>query len=428
MSFRFIPGWYGVGLALVAVCGCAPQEPEGAKVPPTEVTVAKPLQRDVAEYEEFTGRTEAVDAVEIRARVTGYLEKIHFQEGGEVKAGDPLFEIDARPYQAQYDAAAARVTLSEAQVELQKAELARNEPLLKKGAIAQADFDKIVALAKESTAALQAAKASLESSDLNLKFTKLASPIAGRVSRTLMTVGNLVTADSTALTNIVSQDPMYAYFDVDERTILRLMKMVQEGKLQAQHDAPESPLSMALANDVGFPHQGVIDFVDNRVDVSTGTMKVRGKFPNPTGKEGSHPLAPGLFVRVRVPIGEPHPALLVTERAIGTDQGQKYLLVVNAKNEVEYRPVKLGKLENGLRVIEEGLEASEQVIVIGLQRARPGKVVEAKAVEMASFSLEAKAAEKAAGSQEKAGGSGQTAAGRPEKAGGSDEKAGGSGQ
>jgi RND family efflux transporter MFP subunit len=385
MSFRFVPGWCGVWLALVAVFGCTQQEQGAAKIPPTEVTVAKPLQRDVAEYEEFTGRTEAVESVEIRVRVTGYLEKIYFQEGGDVKADDPLFEIDARPYQAQYDMAAARVKLSEAQVELQKAELARNEPLAKKGAISQADFDKIVASAKEAAASVESAKANLESADLNLKFTKLSSPIAGRVSRTLMTKGNLVTADTTALTNIVSQDPMYTYFDVDERTVLRLMQMVKEGKLPARHDASESPLAMALANDVGFPHQGVIDFVDNQVDSSTGTVKVRAKFPNPAEKTGTHPLAPGFFVRVRIPIGQPHPALLVAERAIGTDQGQKYLLVVNAKNEVEYRPVKLGKLENGLRVIEEGLQGGEQVIVIGLQRARPGKTVEPKAVDMTSF-------------------------------------------
>ena len=407
MSFRFVPGWCGVCLALVAVFGCTQQEQGAAKVPPTEVTVAKPLQRDVAEYEEFTGRTEAVESVEIRARVTGYLEKIYFQEGSDVKVDDPLFEVDPRPYQAQYDVAAARIKLSEAQVELQKAEFARNEPLAKKEVISQADFDKIVASGKEAVASTESAKANLESADLNLKFTKLSSPIAGRVSRTLMTKGNLVTADTTALTNIVSQDPMYAYFDVDERTVLRLMQMVKEGKIPAHNDAPESPLTMALANDVGFPHQGVIDFVDNQVDSSTGTIKVRGKFPNAVGKTGAHALAPGFFVRVRIPIGEPHPALLVTERAIGTDQGQKYLLVVNAKSEVEYRPVKLGKLENGLRAIEDGLQGGEQVIVVGLQRVRPGKIVEPKAVDMASFSVEAKAA---VGSRKKADGGAKSGA------------------
>jgi RND family efflux transporter MFP subunit len=381
-------------LAVVVVSGCKPPAEEASKVPPTQVTVAKPLQRAVAEYEEFTGRTEAVESVEIRARVTGYLDKVYFEEGGEVKTGDPLFQIDARPYQAEVDMAAARVEVSEAQREFQKSELARNEPLLKKAAISQADYDKVVAANKESAAGVDSANASLEKAKLNLAFTKLASPIDGRVSRTLMTEGNLVTADTTPLTNIVSQDPMFAYFDVDERTVLRLMKLVEEGKLTSQRSTPESPLTMALANDTGFPHQGVIDFVDNQVNASTGTINVRGKFPNPDLKTGSHALAPGFFVRVRLPIGDPHAARLVAERAIGTDQGQKYVLIVNAKHEVEYRPVKLGKLENGLRVIEEGLQGDEQVIVIGLQRARPGKVVETKIVEMASFSLEEQATEK----------------------------------
>jgi RND family efflux transporter MFP subunit len=379
-----------------------------AVAPPTAVTVtvSTPIEREVFDYEDFTGRTEAVESVEIRARVTGYLEKICFKEGSEVNQGDLLFEIDPRPFKARYDQVTAQIKVREANVQYRQAELARGRALLPQNAISQSDFDQMAAAYAEAVASVTAAEASAEEAKLNLDFTRIASPIAGRISRASITEGNLVRADDTLLTTVVSVDPMYAYFDVNERTILRIGRNVRQGKIQAR-DGEKIPVLMALADDEAFPHQGTIDFADNRVDPGTGTIRVRGVFPNPKPDRGNRVLMPGLFARLRVPIGEPYKALMVTERAVGTDQGQKYLLVVNEQGRVEYRRVRVGRLEDGLRVIKAGLHAGERVIVSGLQRVRPGVPVESQTVDMASFSLsarpKAKPAEPAAGSSQTPG-------------------------
>jgi RND family efflux transporter MFP subunit len=354
-----------------------------AQSPAVRVAVAVPIEREITDNEECTGHTEAVESVDIRARVTGYLDKVRFKDGAEVKEGDLLFEIDPRPFQAAYDQAVAQVKLREADRKFRLAELNRAKQLIDKNAISGSDYDQIVAQHDQAVAALAAAQADADSARLNLEFTKLASPIAGVTSRTQITRGNLVKADQTLLTSVVSVEPMYVYFDVDERTILEVQQHIREGKIKLRDKEKETiPVTMAVANQDGFPHQGVIDFGENRFDQNTGTVRVRAVFPNPKPAKGTRVLTPGLFARVRIPLGEPYKSLVVAERAIGADQGQKYVLVVNDKNEVEYRRVTLGKLENRLRVITDGLQAGQRVIVSGLQRVRPGSIVEPKLVNM----------------------------------------------
>jgi membrane fusion protein, multidrug efflux system len=368
----------GLLAAISVVAGCGPRPPAVVATAPTPVTVSLPIERNVTDHVELTGRTSAVQSVEVRARVGGYLDKINFKEGLLVKKGDVLFEIDPRPYQAQVDFAKGQVAAQEATLKKAKADNARNQGLAHKspGAVTQQDLDQYQAAEDQGIANLQTAKATLATNELNLAFTKVISPIDGRASRFYITLGNLVVQDQTLLTTIVSVDPIYADFDVDERTVLRVRQLIREGKARSARDS-EIPVLLELANEQGFPHHGTINFVDNQVNPQTGTLRVRGVFEN-----RDEALSPGLFVRVQAPIGGPHPALLVVERAIDSDQGQKILYIVNKKHEVVYRPIAVGALHDGLRVIESGLQPGEQVIVNGLQRVRPGAVVDPKPVDM----------------------------------------------
>ncbi|HEX4792248.1 MAG TPA: efflux RND transporter periplasmic adaptor subunit, partial [Humisphaera sp.] len=305
-----------------------------------------PIERTVTDYADFTGRTEAVKSVEIRARVDGYLVSMPFKEGADVKAGDLLFEIDPRPYQATYDQAVAQLALAEARMKQANADYARANSLARTpGAISQQEIDRFAALQGEAVAQEQAARASAESARLNLEFTKVTSPIDGTVSRYYVTEGNLVQSGAmgggTLLTKVVSIKPMYVTFNVDEQTLLHARELIREGKAKSARDT-EISVWLGLSNEDGFPHHGIINFVDNQVDPRTGTLMVRGVFPNE-----ERVLSPGLMARVRVPIGEPHPALLITDRAVESDQGQKILYIVNEKNEVVSRPVKLGDLHDG---------------------------------------------------------------------------------
>jgi RND family efflux transporter MFP subunit len=368
-----------LGLCVV-LAGCA-GAPAGAPVPPpTPVTVSPPVERYVTDYAEFTARTTAVDAVEVRAHVWGYLDKVNFQEGAMVKKGDVLFELDPRPYVALLNQAKGKVRQDEAQLAYDKAEYERNRRLAQTGAISRSDLDKTEAAQGVDIANIAADKAAVASRELDLEYTKVIAPVSGRVSRYVVTVGNLIQSGDqgggTLLTTIVSVDPMYAYFDVDEYTALRVRQLARAGKSDSPRDGGY-PVSLGLANEEGFPHQGTINFVDNQVNPKTGTIRVRGVFPN---KE--QVLLPGLFGRVRSPVGRTHKALLVSDRALDTDQGQKVLYVVNDKNEVVSRPVRVGQLHDGLREITDGLKPGERVIVNGLQQVRPGMTVEPKLVEM----------------------------------------------
>lgn len=369
------------GMLGLTLSGCQQSAPTATEVPPTIVTVSKPITREVTDFYEFTGQTAAVEEVEIRARVTGYLQKVGFVDGAVVKKGDLLFEIDPRPFQAALDRELSLVTLREATLKFREAELARNRELVEKAAIAKTEFDQSVAAEAEARAALGAAKAAAEADRLNLEFTRITSPIDGRISRTKITTGNLVSADSTVLTGVVSERPIYVYFNIDERTILETQQASRRSSDDARADHVRDwkvPVFIGLANETGYPHQGLLDFADNKVDPGTGTIRVRAVFEN-----ADRALGAGLFVRVRIPSGKPYSATLVTERALGSDQGQKFLYVVDEKNEVVYRRVTLGSLHDGLRVIREGVGAEDRVIVNGVQRVRPGVKVDPKPGEMA---------------------------------------------
>ena len=339
--------------ALLAVLpGCRRAESakvDAAKNAPPEVLVAQPIEAEVTDYEDFTGRVDAIHSVEVRARVTGYLDQVHFEDGSEVQQGDLLFEIDPRPYQAELDRTEATLAQAEARMRTAETEFQRASALSKRGSITREEYQLTADALAEARAGVGIQRAARDLAQLNLEFTKVRAPISGRISRRMVDPGNLVQADVTPLTSIVSLDPLYVYFDVDERTVLRLRRLVGEGKIPSRREA-ELPFLVALADEEGFPRQGTIDFSDNRIDPGTGTLQARGVIPNPKPCV----LSPGLFVRVRLPIGRPYQALMIAEQALGSDQGRKFLYVVNAQNEAEYRSVEVGPARDGLRVVEEG--------------------------------------------------------------------------
>ena len=347
------------------------------KSEPPPIPVSHPVQRQVTDYVDFTGQTAAVQSVTIVPRVTGYLQKEPFKEGAEVKKDDVLFEIDPRPYQAQYDQAEAQVVLNEARLKESQADNARAKSLARTpGAISQQDLDRYQAAEEEAVASLQAAKASLEVFKLNLSFCRVLSPIDGQVSRYFLTLGNLVNQDQTQLTTVVSLDPIQVYFDMDEVTLQVIRRARDEGRIKP-FESGQFPVEIGLQNETGFPHQGKVDFFNNQVNSTTGSITVRGVIDNPPSKNGGHRLlSPGMFVRVHLPIGQPHPALLVIDRAIGSDQGLKYVFTMDNKNTIQQKTVQTGALEpDGMRVIEptgnkDDLKADDWVVVGGILQVR----------------------------------------------------------
>ena len=371
----FLPLWTMVVLMLV-VPGCERPQTKG-KPEPVTVVVSTPVQREVADYIDLTGRTDAVKSVDLRARVSGYLDKINFNDGDEVKLDQLLFEIDRRPYEVRLKIAKASVANLEARMARAKADMDRAAQLFPKQAMSKSDYDQYVAALAEAAAGVEGTQAQVEQANLDLAFTRIKAPIAGKIGRRQIDAGNLVTADSTLLANIVTMDPIYVYFNVDEPTMLEIQKFLREAKVDLKAEN-RAEILLGLANEEGYPHRGIIDFVNNRVDASTGTICVRATLDNPIVGNQQRVFSPGLFARVRVPIGLPHKALLVTDRALTTDQGQKVLYLVNAKNEVEQTDVTVGLVQDGLRVIEHGLKPDDRVIINGIQRVRPGVVVDPK--------------------------------------------------
>ena len=368
--------------------GCEQKAAAPPEVKPPEVFIASPVEEVVTETEEFTGRTMAVNTVELRARVTGYLEKVLFQDGADVKSGDVLAEVDPRSYKAEYDKAKATTAQSQARLDRVSRQLIRARQLIEKKTITQEEFDLTESDHREAIATLDAAVASEKVAELNLGFTKILSPIDGQISRRLVDPGNLVKADDTPLATIVSLSPIHAYFDVDERTVLRIRRLIQQGKIKSARDS-ETRVRIGLADEQDFMLEGTVNFVDNQVDATTGTLRLRALVENP-----NRFLAPGMFVRVQVPIGAPHAALLIREEGLGADQGQRFVYVVNDKDEVQYRRVTVGMSRGNRRVIESGLELTDRVVVTGLQRIRPGIKVTTRPYVLPGESTKPPAAEK----------------------------------
>ncbi|QDU78654.1 Efflux pump periplasmic linker BepF [Polystyrenella longa] len=359
------------------IAGCERKPTPISETPPPEVTIAQPLEQTFADFAEFTGTTEAVEHVEIQARVTGYLDKINFDEGELVEEGEVLFEIDPRPYQATLDATKAKVLQWEASLKKSQADLARNKELADRGALTPEQLEASIADEGIQSANLEGAKADLRQAELDLTFTKVLSPVAGRVSKSNLTKGNLVSAVNISgipLTTVVSMDPIHVYFDVDERTILKAQAEHRKqygGEDKRKLSEVQWPVWIKLANENSFEHQGVLDFVDNQVDSGTGTIRLRAKFDNTNNF-----LLPGLFVTVKIPLGKERPHVLVPSRAIGTDQGNKFVLVIDENKMAQYRQVTPGlQTDDGMREIEAGLQADEWIVIDGLQRAQPGTTV-----------------------------------------------------
>lgn len=381
----FIAGLAACFVAILAGCdNSGNAKPANPGPPAAVVTVSQPIQKDVVEWDEYTGRLEAVQVVEVRARVSGYISQVNFKDGTKVKKGDLLYVIDPRPYVAVRDRTAAEVDRSRAQLELAKNDLSRAERLLNSHFISEAEYDTRSKGVRQQEAALRSSEAVLQEAKLNVEFTQLRSPIDGIISRTHKTVGNLVvggsnSGEATLLTYIGSIDPIYVYIDADEQSVLKYRRLAREGLRDSARHGP-IPVEMELADEKNFPHKGMIDFVEPSLDPATGTVRARGIFPNPDDQ-----LSPGFFARVRIHGSGTYPALLVSDAAISVDQEKKYVLVVNKDNMVEYRAVKPGPFIDGLRVIKQGLKPDDWVIVNGLQSVQPGVKVNPEKVDMASL-------------------------------------------
>ena len=370
-SFRVIAAAAALA-GLATACGPAQSGPPPGPPPAPAVTVQRPVQKEVTDWDEFPGRLEATEMVDVQARVSGYLQSINFKDGTEVKKGDLLFLIDPRPYQAEMDRALADLQQSRSHLELMSNDVTRAERMLSSKAISEEEADTRRSSTRMAASEVAMAQASLETAKLNLDYTRITAPISGRIGRKMITEGNLVNGNqgqSTVLASIVSLDPIYCYFEVDEQSILKYQKMAREQKSDNIRDG-KVICELELANETGFPHQGILDFVDNQVDAASGTMRLRAVFPNP-----DRVLQPGFFARVRVPASSKYPALLIPDLAVGTDQDKKYVSVVNATNVVEFRVVSLGPISDGLRVVRDGLHPDDMVIVNGLMSARPGTMV-----------------------------------------------------
>ena len=364
--FRFTPL-----LAVLTFAGCG-EKAEQAAAPPPSVTVAQPTKRTVTDWDEFTGRFDAIEQVQIRARVTGFVMSVDFKDGAIVKTGDLLYTIDPRQYEAAAEQAQGQLDDAKAKIELGQRELDRAESLIKTQAVAESIVDQRRQQLQAAQAAALQAEGALKRARLDVEYTKVRAPIDGRISRHLVTIGNLVQGSesgATLLTSIVSMDPIHVYFDMDEFIYLKNSRLWFEGKRPSSRDTP-NPVQVLLAGETKPSHEGQMDFLDNRLDVGTGTLRGRALVEN-------HDLSilPGQFARVRVLGSAPYEALLLPDTAIATDQSRKIVFVVKDDNTVESKPVTLGPLDDGLRVVREGLKPEDRVIVEGLQRARIGAKV-----------------------------------------------------
>jgi RND family efflux transporter MFP subunit len=369
-------------LLAMSLAGCDQGQPQATQAqqapsPPT-VSVSQPVQRQIVEWDEYTGRFDATQTVEIRARVSGYLNEVRFKDGQEVTQGDLLFVIDPRPFERALEQARAELFAANTKVDNANLDVTRGQKLIENKIISDKTFDDRMSLLRDAQAAVKVAEAKVKSAELDLSFVAVAAPISGRIGRTLVTAGNWISAGSvsgaTLLTTIVSHDPIYIYFDVNENNYIKYKRLAERGVSAGAADVG-ALVEVALPDERGYPHKGRLDFLDNRLDQGTGTLRARAVLPNKADL-----FAPGLFGRVRVTGTPSYVGLLLPDEAIGTDQTNKFVLVVGSDGEVERRNVKLGPLSDGLRVVRDGLAAEEWVVTRGLQRARPGGKVAPKRV------------------------------------------------
>ena len=362
------------GILLYSSVGHSHAKPQAAAhAAPPQVQVAEVIHRPLREWEEFSGRLQAVNTVDVRPRVSGYVDRVAFTDGARVKKGQLLFQIDPRPYQAEVDRLVAERTRSVSDLELAKANRARAERLISAHAISREEYERQVAAEASAQGALGSIDASLAEARLNREFTEVRAPIDGHVSRAIITAGNLVTSASL-LTTLVSDDPVYVYFDADEQTYLRYAKAKHE---HTPTGTGASDVYIGLVDENGYPHPGQLDFIDNQVDATTGTIRARAALANPDGR-----YTPGLFARVRLVGGEDHDSVLIEDRAVGTDLSKKFVLTLTKDNQIEYRLVELGPEINGLRIVTQGLAPNELVVVNGMQHVRPGQSVDPTRVAM----------------------------------------------
>jgi multidrug efflux system membrane fusion protein len=390
--------------AFTTVAGCSTNSPNAPPPPPVKVTVATAVEQEIIDYDHFLGRTEASETVEVRSRVSGIMKSADFQDGSRVVKGQLLFKIEPDLYQAIHQQSVSRIELWKSKKELAESKLARSNILLPKGAITKEEHDETVAAVREAGTAVVAAIADADRTALDVAHTQIQAEISGRIDRALVTPGNMVTGglgSGTLLTRIVNNDPVYAYIDIDEASVLKYLRRMNtssvassvpkaegtsslgEEENRSRLDQAEIPCYMQLADEKDFPHVGKIDFVENRVDSATGSIQVRGVFAN-----SDLMLTGGLFVRIRIPVSKPYRAVLIPEQAIGTDQNIKFAYIIGPDNIPQRKNLELGVQRGGMRVVKSGIEANQKVIYRGLQRVRPGKAVESELVEISNPSAD----------------------------------------
>jgi multidrug efflux system membrane fusion protein len=368
-----------LALSVVVTAGCVGQASESAQMPPPSVSAAPVLVKQISQWDDFSGRVEAVESVDLRPRVSGYIDRVNYTEGQEVRKGDVLFTIDSRSYRAELARAQADLARARSQADLGRSEAARAKKLSDLQAISTESYEQRRSAAAEAQANVAAAQAAVDAARLNLEFTQVRAPISGRAGRALVTAGNLVSAGDAAsvLTTLVALDKMHVHFDTDERTFLHYAELARKGERPSENGAGV-PVQIGLVGEEGFPHSGVVDFLDNQVDPTTGTIRARAVLDN-----ADRAFTPGLFARVRVLGSGEFNALLIDDKAVLTDQDRKYVYVVDAKGTAQRKDVQVGRMADGLRIVESGLAKGDRVIVNGVQKVFfPGMPVDAKAVVM----------------------------------------------
>ena len=372
-QWNTVSGWFAAGPER----GRAPAAGAQGGAPPAQVTISRPITREVVEWDEYTGRFDAVDTIEVRARVAGFLTEVHFTDGQLVKKGDPLFTIDARPFERALATANAELEQARTKVESAMKDVVRGRPLVDRRVISEKVFDDRENLKREAESAVKVAEAKVQSAELDLSFTKISAPLGGRISRNLISTGNYVTgggggnASQTLLTTIVTQNPIQFYFDVSENNTIKYKRLAAAGTSNV--GVPGAAIEIALPDDTGFPHVGKLDFNDNRLDATPGTLRMRAILDNAAGV-----LSPGMFGRARIAGSAAYNGILLPDDAVGTDQAAKYVTVVAEDGTVSRKVVTLGPIIGGMRVVRTGLAADDWVVIKGQQRARPGQKVNPK--------------------------------------------------